>query len=205
MNLRIIHTAKVILIALSVMLIIESCSCRSCYNNSDIQQVPDSIFVLTDKYIVSQTGEEFFDEYIHPDYQASSKKKDKYEVRYNFKMAEYYFVDEEVIIITDTTGSLIKDFPTVGIPQCARKPGGCNFIVDEKKAIEIAKQNSMPEGIKDWAVAFRWSGEMNKYVWHVLSTTKEFGNDDNYKAEGQEIMIDPLSGMILKYRGWQIL
>ena len=180
-----------------------ACSCKTCSDENTAIEVPDSIFSKTDKFISSKVGAEFFGNYIHPDFLGSRKLNGKYEVRYNFRMIDYDFVDEEVLIVTDSLGNIPKGALIKGIPDCMKR-WGCNFKIDKNRAIEIGVANLLPEGIKEWSVEFRWSDVVNRYIWHVLSTTSEFGSKENYKADGFEIMIDPVNGEVLKKRAWTI-
>jgi hypothetical protein len=180
------------------------CSCKTCGDNDNVIQVADSIFKKTDKFIISKTGKEFFENHIHADFLGSRKKQGKYEVRYNFRMIDYDFVDEEILIVTDSLGNISGGALIKGIPGCMYEETGCSFIIDRKRAIEIGIANELPEGIKEWNVEFRWSAEVNKYVWHIIVTTNEFGSRENYKADGEEIIIHPSSGEVLKKREWSI-
>ncbi len=180
-----------------------SCSCKTCGINSDGIEVPESVFARTDKFIQSKVGKDFFDNYIHADYMNSRKKGDKHEVRYNFRMIDYDFVDEEILIVTDSLGNIPKGSLVKGIPNCMNGEG-CDFTIDKNRAVEIGVANYLPEGIKEWMVDFRWSEVARKYVWHLIATTSEFGSGNNYKAEGEELFIDPVSGEALKKRMWSI-
>ena len=131
-------------------------------------------------------------------------KKDFYEVRYDFIMIQYEFVNEKIVVITDLNGNIPGDYLPSGIPTCVKELRGCDFVVDEKLAVQIGEAEKLPAGVKDWLVEFRWSFELNKYIWHILSTTYQTGIDENYKARGEELMIDPVSSNILKRRDWAI-
>lgn len=205
MNIKLTPFAKLFIISITIVLFVDSCSCKTCGVNSNVIEVPEIIFSEANKLIIDKVGREFFEQYIHADYLTSKKKKDKYEVRYNFKMLDYNFVDEEILIVTDSTGKLFAGSQLKGIPFCTMDENGCVFIVDKERAIEIGVENSLPEGIKEWAVEFRWSVVVGRYIWHVVSTTREFGEGNNYKASGEEIMINPVSGEVLKRRNWNII
>lgn len=186
------------------VMLFNACTCKTCGIKNEQQPVPDYVFYKTDKYIQMKVGRDFFEKYIHADYKNSIKKRDKYEVRYNFRMIDYDFVDEEILIVTDSSGNILNGALSKGIPSCMNETGGCDFKINKNRAIEIGVANSLPEGIKEWAVEFRWSELVNKYVWHIITTTAEFGGVENYKAEGEELMIDPVNGDILKKRMWSI-
>ena len=194
------------IIFLSVLFIIleiiySACSCKSCSEKNIVLQVPESIFSKTDGYIQSKTGNTFFAEFIHADYIGSMKKNGKYEVKYNFRMLAFDFVDEEITIITDSLGNIINES---GIPNCMLRDEGCRFSIDRERAIEIGHKNNLPDGVKKWAVEFRWSSDVDQYIWHIIVTKSEFGSNENYKAEGEELMIDPVNGEVIKHRAWSI-
>lgn len=178
-----------------------SCSCSSCGNSGE---VPNEIFLKTDLYLKEKVGEDFFENYIYPNYEGSKKKNDLYEVRYFFVMLEYDFVHEDILIITDNKGNVSYKYPSSGIPTCVSEPNGCKFNVDKNNALQIAEDFGLPAGVKEWAIEFRWGDEIDKYIWHIISTTKELGSEESYKVDGEELMIDPVTGKVLKHREWKI-
>lgn len=182
------------------LILFYSCTCSTCGNNSD---VPDEIFNKTNSYLIQQLGADFFELYIFPNYEQSLKKNDLYEVRYHFVMDEYDFVNEEILIITDKDGNVTGKYPPSGIPTCVNE-NGCDFKINKTSAVRIAEEFGLAKGIKEWVVEFRWSEVVNKYVWHIIATIKEFGTKESYKADGEEVMIDPVSGLVLKHREWRI-
>ncbi len=204
MNIKLTPLAKLLAVTACAILFIDACSCKTCGLKTDSIEVPDFVFEQTDKLIVERVGKDFFKKYIHADYLASKKKRGKYEVRYNFRMLDYNFVDEKILIITDTTGNLYQNSKAIGIPVCVLEDNGCDFVVDKERAIEIGVENNLPEGIKEWAVEFRWSEAAERYIWHVIATTREFGEGESYKASGEEMMINPVTGEVLKQRKWNI-
>ncbi len=195
---------SIILITI-ITIFIQSCSCKTCNQKDGFKiSVPDSIFKKADKFIISKVGSNFFKENFFKDYIRSKRIKDGYYIRYNYRSLDYEFVDEPVYFVVDTLGNVIKEKGVVGIPDCRYSPEMCDYNVNEEEAIAIAKENRLPAGIRQWDVSFRWQADLNRYIWHVLSTTWEIGNGDNYKARGEEIMIDPVEGSVLKKRKWEI-
>ena len=79
-----------------------------------------------------------------------------------------------------------------------------SFVVDEKIAIQIANQNLLPKGVNDWKSDFVWNAKYNKYVWEIISTTKENKNEENYRAEGEKIIIDATNAAVLSKDNWKI-
>ena len=198
------RTKLSILILFASTLLWQACTCLTCGSGNVTLDLPDSIFTKVDKYIESKVGKDFFTNYFSADFLHSKKKKDFYEVRYDFIMIQYEFVNEKIVVITDLNGNIPGDYSPSGIPTCVKELKGCDFVVDEKLAVQIGEAEKLPAGVKDWLVEFRWSFELNKYIWHILSTTYQTGIDENYKARGEELMIDPVSSNILKRRDWAI-
>jgi hypothetical protein len=204
LNIRLTPLAKLIIFTFIAVLFLDACSCKTCGLGTDLE-VPESVFYKTDSLIIDRVGETFFKNYVHADYLNSQRIEEGYKVRYKFKMIEYDFVDEEILILTNSEGQPTIDLSKVGIPKCRSEINGCEFIVDKERAIEIGVENNLPEGIKEWAIEFRWSSVVNRYIWHIISTTSESGSDNTYKASGEELMIDPTNSKVLKRRGWSIL
>ncbi len=168
-----------------------------------MEEVPDSIFVRTDDFLSKKVGADFFNLYIHKDYFRSRAADSIFEIRYNFKMDEYDFVDEEILIITDKHGNLDHTHKPSGIPTCVKRIEGCNFI-NREAAVRIAEENGLDKGIKPWLVEFRWFDEANLYVWHILSTKYELKKDNYYIADGEELLIDPVTVEVIKHREWKV-
>ncbi len=49
-----------------------------------------------------------------------------------------------------------------------------------------------------------WDFKLQKYVWRIISTLNEFGDEENYKATGQELVIDPNTGEVLALNDWRV-
>ena len=119
-------------------------------------------------------------------------------------MPEKPFVDESIRFTTDSLGNVLKQFEVVGIPDCNSNLNDCDFVVDEKIAKQIATEYGLPKGIKDWKVDFIWEAKYNKYVWHLFSTLKESKGDFGYRANGEQIVIDPNNASVIFQDSWQI-
>ncbi len=165
-------------------------------------EVPENILRKADNFVMSKTGEEFFKKNIRFDSLRSRKIKEGYFIRYNYTRKEYPFVNEPVYFTVDSTGKPLKKNGIVGIPNCIFNPENCVYNIDETKAIEIAQKEGLAKGVKKWSVSFRWSPKLKRYVWHIISTTHEFGKGKHYKAEGMEMMIAPTNGEVLSKSEW---
>jgi hypothetical protein len=62
----------------------------------------------------------------------------------------------------------------------------------------------LKEGIREWEAGFLWDFKLQRYVWKILSTLNEFGEEDNYKATGQEMVIDPTTGEVIALNDWRV-
>lgn len=180
------------------------CTCTSCSQDNAKVAVPDSIFSVGDKFIISKAGEEFFSEFIHRDFLNSKEHENFYELIYRFKIIDKEFIDEKIQFFVDKKGNVLQDHDIIGIPDCWSDSRNCEFNIDKNKAVEIASENNLEEGIRDWDVSFRWSAEHGKYVWHILTTIGEIGSGDFYKANGKEIFIHPYDGSVIQIRSWRI-
>lgn len=204
---RVNEVIKAILNGLAIFLVgimIYSCSCLSCGKSDYMIQVPDSIFSKANKFIISAVGKDFFDKYIHPDYINSRSFNGSYELHYIFRMLEHDYVDEIIYFAVDSSGKVLDKYDIIGIPNCRDEPESCEFNIDRSKVLEIARSEGVSEGVRDWEVSFRWSSELGMYIWHILSTTSEMASEKSYKADGEEMMISPYDGTVLKFRKWSI-
>ncbi len=194
-----------VLFLVFVFLSINGCKCRAYLEKEKPRtDVPEFIIKKADKFVMSKTGEKFFRKNISFDFFKSRKIKEGYFIRYNYVRTEYPFVHEPVYFTVDSTGKPLEKFGIVGIPDCLHEPQDCNYKIDKTMAKEIAQKENLARGIKKWSVSFRWENEFNRYIWHIISTTKETGTGKHYKAEGEEIMINPFDGSVLKKGKWYI-
>jgi hypothetical protein len=194
-----------VLFLVLLFLSINGCKCHKCLEKEGPKtDVPEFIIKKANKFVMSRTGREFFKKNIRFDFLKSRKIKEGYFIRYNYVRTDYPFVHEPVYFTVDSTGKPLKKFGIVGIPDCLHEPINCIYKVNKAKAEEIARQENLGAGIKKWDVSFRWENKLNRYIWHIISTTKETGTGKHYKAEGEEIMINPSDGSILKKGKWYV-
>lgn len=184
-----------------------SCECKTCRQNESFNiQVPDFIFNKVGEFIASKTGDKFYKNNFFPDFVKSKALDNKFEVHFNFRMLNYAFVDNDVWMITDSTGKVLTEFGVSGVPNCIADPGECTFNIDREKAIEIACANGMVDGITELKSLFKWDAKYDKYVWHILNVLTEIGDPktEMYKASGDEMIIDSFSGKVIVSRKWKI-
>jgi hypothetical protein len=193
----------IVLIILITSAIITSCKCRACSNQGETV-VPDEILAKANTFITVSTGKDFFEKYITPDFFKTRHTPPYYEMAYKFFMPEKPYVNAVIKFTVDSLGNVMKNRDIVGIPKCINFPEQCVFNIDEQTARQIASDNALNEGIRDWDTGFSWDFKMKRYVWRILSTLTEFGEGDHYKASGQEIVIDPNTGEILAFNDWRV-
>ena len=191
------------IIVLSFSLLLDGCNCIPCSKNEEAP-IPLDVMKKTDQFIISKTGDEFFKKYITADFLQSKHIAPNYLMVYKFYMPEKPFVDELIRFTVDSTGKVLTQFEVVGIPDCNANQMDCDFIVDDKIAKQIATEYGLPKGIKDWKVDFVWESKYNKYVWHLFSTLKESKGDFGYRADGEQIVIDPNNASVIYQDRWQI-
>jgi hypothetical protein len=166
--------------------------------------VPENVKKNADRYIVSKVGADFFEQYIFFNPERCKQIKPNYLVYYKLVMPQHDYVNEDIYFTVDFTGDVVNYYEIVGIPDCSEDPSLCDFKLTETEARKIAIEKELPLGVRQWDMSFRWSGELNRYIWHIISTVSESGSDQNYKASGVEMMISPADGSILKHREWNI-
>jgi hypothetical protein len=192
-----------ILLMLSFILFYNGCSCKTCGDNEEAQ-IPLDVLKKTDQFIVSKTGNDFFNKYITADFLQSKHIAPNYLMVYKLYMPEKPFVDELIRFTVDSSGNILSQYEIVGIPDCNSNPIDCDFVVDEVIAKQIAAEYGLPKGIKDWKVDFVWEAKYNKYVWHLFSTLKESQGDFGYRADGEQIVIDPNNASVIYQNSWKI-
>ena len=193
-------TVLMILIGVEVL---TSCKCRAC-NDQEEASVPLEILAKADSFITSTTGKEFFNKYITVDFYRTKNTPPYYEMAYKLFMPEKPYVSAIIKFTVDSVGNVMKNRDIVGIPKCRNFPEECNFNIDEQTARLTAKEMGLKEGIKEWDAGFLWDFKLERYVWRILSTLSEFSSEDNYKATGQEMVIDPTSGEVLALNNWRV-
>jgi hypothetical protein len=183
--------------------IITSCKCRAC-EDEERGSVPIEVLTKADSFIVASTGQEFFQNYITPDFYRTKHTPPYYEMAYKFFMPEKPYVNATIKFTVDSLGNVLKKRDIVGIPKCLDYPEQCDFNIDEQTAKQIAGEMGLKEGVRDWDTGFQWDFKLQRYVWRILSTLSELGREENYKAKGQEIIIDPNNGEVLALNDWII-
>ena len=183
--------------------IITSCSCSSCGKEQE-SNVPLNVLNKANSFIISRTGEEFFHKYITPDFSRTKRLFPYYEMAYRLFVPEKPYVSSIIRFTVDSVGHIVKDRDILGIPNCLAHPTQCDWQIDKEDAILLAEKYGLEKGVKDWDVGFIWNPERQIYVWHVLSTTRQFEGDFGYRANGKEMIIDPVSGDILAINDWKI-
>jgi hypothetical protein len=123
---------------------------------------------------------------------------------YKLFIPEKPYVKAIIKFTVDSVGNVLKNRDIVGIPKCRYFPEECNFKIDKETASLIASEKGLKEGVKEWDAGFLWDFKRERYVWKILSTISEFGGEDNYKATGQEMIIDPTNGEVLALNDWKI-
>jgi len=192
--------------AISLFIIIAaltSCKCRACEDQEE-GSVPLEVLAKADSFIITSTGKEFFNKYITADFYRTKHTPPYYEMAYKFFMPEKPYVSATIKFTVDSVGSVMKNRDIVGIPRCKNFPEECDFNIDEQTARQIASDMELKEGIKEWEAGFLWDFKLQRYVWRILSTLTEYSSGDNYKATGQEMVIDPNTGEVLALNDWRV-
>ena len=195
--------AVALFIFLTSVAILTSCKCRTC-NDQEEANVPVEILAKADSFIIKTTGKVFFDKYITADFYRTKVTPPYYEMAYKMFMPEKSYVNTIIKFTVDSVGNVMKNRDIVGIPRCRNFPGECHFNIDEETARIIASKMGLKEGVKEWDAGFLWDFKQERYVWRILSTLKESGDEENYKATGQEMVIDPNTGEVLALNDWRI-
>jgi hypothetical protein len=191
------------LLIISSVAILTACKCRACEDQEE-GSVPLEVLVKADSFITVSTGKEFFDKYITADFYRTKHTPPYYEMAYKFFMPEKPYVNATIKFTVDSLGNVLKNRDIVGIPRCKNFPEECDFNIDEKTARQIASDMELKEGIKEWEAGFLWDFKLQRYVWRILSTLTEYSSGDNYKATGQEMVIDPNTGDVLTLNDWRV-
>ena len=195
-----LFSAAIILFGITVL---TSCKCRACEDKEE-GSVPLEVLTKADSFITASTGKEFFQQYITPDFYRTKHTHPYYEMAYKFFMPEKPYVNATIKFTVDSAGNVLKNRDIVGIPRCINFPEECDFNIDEQTAKQIANNMGLKEGIREWEVGFLWDFKLQRYVWRILSTLTEYNSGDNYKATGQEMVIDPNTGEVLALNDWRV-
>jgi hypothetical protein len=179
-----------------------SCSC-GCLESQSI--VPGDVLKKSNQFIISKTGQEYFDKYIKPDFQETKKSHSQYQMVYNFKIPDKSYVDAKIKFTVDSTGQVTDTKNVSGLPDCLSSPEKCEFNINKEQAIQIAEKNNFAKGIKDWKIEFKWDPEKNQYVWSILSTLQETKSSAGFRGSGEIMLIDPNSGEIISQKPWHVM
>jgi hypothetical protein len=177
------------------------CSCSTCGQKPQTE-IPDNVRTAADNFIISNTGKEFFNNYITIDLRRTVHNPPFYHLAYRLIIPAKPYVNELIEFVMDDKGNVNREFDIKGIPDCLSGEHNCEFDIDENKAIEIARSADLEEGIKEWKTAFNWSSKHNKYVWHILSTLEESEGSQGMRGSGKEVIIDPNSGEVIEINEW---
>jgi hypothetical protein len=201
-SIKILQLLIVPIILINIV-ILTSCKCRAC-EDQEQGSVPLEVLTKADSFIVASTGKDFFDRYITADFARTRHIPPFYEMAYKFFMPEKPYVNATIKFTVDSIGNVMKDRDIIGIPRCKNFPEECDFNIDEKTARQIASDMELKEGIREWEAGFLWDFKLKRYVWRILSTLTEYSSGDNYKATGQEMVIDPNTGEVLALNDWRV-
>jgi len=191
------------LLVITTISVLNSCKCRSCQQEEQ-GSVPLEVLTKADSFIVASTGKDFFKKYITPDFARTKYTPPYYEMAYKLFMPDKPYVNATIKFTVDTLGNVIKNRDIVGIPRCLNFPEECEFNIDEQTAKQIATNMGLNEGIKEWDAGFMWDFKLTRYVWRILSTLSEYSGEEVYRANGQEMLIDPNTGELLALNDWRI-
>lgn len=179
-----------------------SCSGSDCVQNNTT--IPPDIFKKANEFVISKTGKEYFSKHITPDFSLSREFESGYLIVYHFSIKEKPFVNGTISFALDSAGNINTNKEISGIPDCIISPDDCEFNIDASAAAEIAKQNRLEKGVKEWDLKFLWNAQFNKYVWYVINTLAESEGGYGRRANGKEVIIDPNDGEILIINEWRV-
>jgi hypothetical protein len=190
---------KIFFFIITAVFFISAAGCSS--STGQQKSVPEEIKRLADTYITERTGEELFESSFRYDSAKSSADSVYYNLVYRFSIPGKEYIDEEIKIIIDSSGTVINK-PVQGIPECIKDPSQCEFNVSEREAVGIAEDNGLEKGKKGLLAEFVWQPEYSRYVWKVNSVTSESEGTHGYRGSGEVIIINPASGMVLDKSEW---
>ena len=183
-------------------------------------KIPHFVIAKADSIIISKTGNTFFLKYIcydstrltnnyedidmdHPQkyLMIFDNPKVPYSVLYKFIIPGKSWIDEPIRINFDSLGNIINPIPEEMLEYLSN-PSNCIFGIDSAKAVVIARQDSLEEGLDPWRVTFGWGrAKIKKFTWVVTNCLK--GGIDKCPANGKKIIIDANSGNILSEVKWE--
>ena len=99
-----------------------------------------------------------------------------YSAIYRFTIPGKPWINEPIRLNFDSLGNLTGPLPEE-IPEYLSNPSSYTFGIDSITAIQIAKQDSLEEGLMPWRVTFGWHGPLiKKYTW-VVTNCLRLGRD----------------------------
>ncbi|MCX6736981.1 MAG: PepSY domain-containing protein [Candidatus Parcubacteria bacterium] len=180
-----------------------------------ISPIPNPIVEKSNQFMISKVGKDFFNKYISLDYSESKYseadkfcidnpnscstifQKPYYFMVYLFKITGKPYINESISLNIDTNGNVI-DEADIAISDCINNPIECEFPIDARQAIEIAKTAGLEQGIKEWETSFHWfAGDLKTFVWTVQNSSSEYN--------GRTVVIDANSGKVYQISGYTIL
>lgn len=123
------------------------------------QKIPNSVESAADDFLISKVGKDKFKQYYTFDKSRSSYANPK-DSRYDF--LAYHFspwkavTDFDDIIMVQVNRNNLKEVSSDAVPDCIKDTSYCDFGVDKKKALTIAKQNSITDNVVlDWRLGVK--------------------------------------------------
>ena len=176
------------------------------------RDVPEPIIDSAEALLKSRLGSNFFVAYFSCDNQSSlfvaarpdlrtqdgfdeRLKQEHYLVAFNFRMPQHEFVDEHVSCAVLTDATVLSCGP---IPDCMAEPKECQFPIDRDQARQIAIEQGLEPGLKEWEFSFHWNFGYQSYIWTVSNTLEETESG----AEGRTAIIDSNTGHVYGVGGW---
>jgi len=125
---------------------------------------------------------------------AEEYPKNRWTLEYRFHVAEAPWVAGRIryIYYIDSTGAPPRE--VIGVPDCATDPKECQFGVDQKRAIQIAKDVGLDPGVEAWKPWFMWAKRHRTYVWMVTTILRKSHSSRTY----QTLYIDANDGEVLE-------
>lgn len=182
---------------------ISSCSCEACLKNESLK-IPIEVLEKSNAFIESKVGLDFFKENILLDYERCQADSPYYEMHYRLRMKNKDYVDEDIHFTVGQDGRIVFEKEITGLPECLDQPETCRFNIDKEEAIKIAGLKGLKKGIRDWDISFRWEETSGQYVWHILSTLFDGVSSEGKRTGGEEILIDPSDGSVIRKSEWVI-
>lgn len=184
--------------------------------------IPQIMIQHANQFVISKVGEDFFNRYLRIDsnrsqsYPADSScmnqpnscpeylKQPHFLIAYSFKIPGKTWIDEMIFIPEDNEGNVVLVGELYGLPNCVQLPDDCNFPIDESRAISIARESGLQDGIRAWQTDFYWyAREFKTYIWSITNTSSFSTNP--LSGSGQTIIVDANSGQVLTTLSWSLI